>query len=318
MTLFDTFESLSLTDINDYVASRQEENLHLEFKTVADPRFERDDRKNLARAIAGFANSDGGIIIWGLATAKDVSGVEYVTGIQPIAPLATFMAKLNQLTGEACNPSVSGVVHRKIVTVGDAGVAVTFVPASDVGPHMAKCGEDRYYRRSGDRFARMEHFEVADMFGRRPQPHLEFYQRLAKGSTGGGPGGSWAEVIVFLGIRNYGRGTAKALYLALLVRPPYGLSRHGIDGNGRFGLELLPVSEDSAWSRFGGGDGRYVYPGTELDVASVTIEIPEQQKRSDTLRVEYQLAADGVALTVGTARVDGRQLVTTVWPDDDA
>jgi hypothetical protein len=38
---------------------------------------------------------------------------------------------------------------------------------------MAKFGQDRYYKRSGDTFRRMEHFDLEDMFGRRPRPKLE-------------------------------------------------------------------------------------------------------------------------------------------------
>ena len=30
---------------------------------------------------------------------------------------------------------------------------------------MAKLGEDRYYKRSGDSFRKMEHFDLEDMFG---------------------------------------------------------------------------------------------------------------------------------------------------------
>jgi hypothetical protein len=37
---------------------------------------------------------------------------------------------------------------------------------------MAKLGEDRYYKRSGDSFYRMEHFDLEDMFGRRQKPIL--------------------------------------------------------------------------------------------------------------------------------------------------
>jgi len=33
-------------------------------------------------------------------------------------------------------------------------------------------GEDRYYKRGGDRFYKMEPFDVADMFGRRRAPVL--------------------------------------------------------------------------------------------------------------------------------------------------
>ena len=37
---------------------------------------------------------------------------------------------------------------------------------------MAKAGEDRYYKRSGASFYRMEHFDLEDMFGRRLKPKL--------------------------------------------------------------------------------------------------------------------------------------------------
>jgi hypothetical protein len=37
---------------------------------------------------------------------------------------------------------------------------------------MAKLGEHRYFKRSGDSFYRMEHFDLEDMFGRRQKPKL--------------------------------------------------------------------------------------------------------------------------------------------------
>ena len=38
---------------------------------------------------------------------------------------------------------------------------------------MAKLGENRYYKRSGDSFYQMEHFDLEDMFGRRRKPKLK-------------------------------------------------------------------------------------------------------------------------------------------------
>ena len=38
---------------------------------------------------------------------------------------------------------------------------------------MAKLGEQRYYKRSGDSFYQMEHFDLEDMFGRRQKAKLE-------------------------------------------------------------------------------------------------------------------------------------------------
>lgn len=68
--------------------------------------------------------------------------------------------------GAAASPIVDGVEHKKIEAEADEGFGATFFPASDSGPHMAKLGSDRYFKRSGSQFLRMEHFEIADMFGR--------------------------------------------------------------------------------------------------------------------------------------------------------
>jgi hypothetical protein len=192
---------------------------------------------------------------------------------------------------------------------------VTYVPLSDGGPHMAKCGEDRYYRRSGDRFAKMEHFEIADMFGRRPQPVLRVFYRFASGSSGGRPEGNYRELTVFVGLRNEGRGAARAPYLAVLTKKPYAVDGWGIDGNRRFGLDRLPASGDSEWRRFGGGDGRYIYPGTELDIAAIRVKIFEGTGTVAPIAVAYEFAADGVPVERGDLQIDGRELVIAVWPD---
>jgi len=102
--------------------------------------------------------------------------------------LAGFLSTLNSLTGGAVNPDVPGVQHRIIESAPDAGFALTLVPASDRGPHMAKCGEDRYYKRSGSHFIKMEHFDIEDMFGRRAKPNLEVCHRIVQFGTSGAEG----------------------------------------------------------------------------------------------------------------------------------
>jgi hypothetical protein len=49
------------------------EDLHLDFKQLQRPFEHRDDKRNLAKALSGFANSDGGIIIWGI-DAREKNG----------------------------------------------------------------------------------------------------------------------------------------------------------------------------------------------------------------------------------------------------
>jgi predicted HTH transcriptional regulator len=76
--------------INDMIAERREESLHLEFKTFSsDTTLTRDDRKMLAKAICGFANAEGGILIVGVETKKN-DGVDAAFAKRPVADLNRF------------------------------------------------------------------------------------------------------------------------------------------------------------------------------------------------------------------------------------
>jgi len=173
MTLQDTFEQLRREQIERYVRDRQQEHLQLEFKTINRPFLDRDDRKIFAQCISGFANSSGGIIVWGVDARQDGDGVDCAVERKEIEQIELFVSKLHEYTGSAVSPVVDGVGHKAIATEGGRGFAATIVPDSDGGPHMAKLGEDRYYKRSGTSFLRMEHFDLEDMFGRRQRPNLD-------------------------------------------------------------------------------------------------------------------------------------------------
>jgi Putative DNA-binding domain len=210
VSLTDQFDALTLESVGNYVTSRQEENLTLDFKLInrADLNHS-DDKKNLAKALSGFANSSGGLIVWGVDARKDEDGTDCAIDAREIQPISQLLARLNELTSRAVDPPVDGVGHKAIVSGEDKGFAVTFVPESESGPHMAKLGEDRYYKRSGDTFYRMEHFDLEDMFGRRKKPKLTLEAKFIPNR---------AEILI--GVRNEGRGTAKAPYLSFVIPDP--------------------------------------------------------------------------------------------------
>ena len=172
VSMEDLFRTLDVEGVLRYVADRRGEDLNLDFKLAPTAFGKRDDRKTLAKAISGFANASGGLIVWGVDARPGDDGVDSAQKAIPIEDPALFMSRLAEHSGGATSPSVDGVRHRLLE--GPAGpFALSFVPESAAGPHMAKLGEDRYYKRSGDSFLKMEHFEVADMFGRRQRPDLQ-------------------------------------------------------------------------------------------------------------------------------------------------
>ena len=296
MSILDDFEEIDQEAIDEFVRTQQEEHLHLDFKAVGSADLTRDDRKNLAKSISGFANSDGGVIIWGVDARQNSEGVDGARATRPIENLDRFMSRLRHLAGEAVSPAVPSVRHRPIPIQGTSkGFAATLIPASDGGPHQAKLGEDRYYKRSGDRFSKMEHFEIEDMFGRRPRPDLFLMHRVIHGGEPSSDRRSW-EWSVVLGIGNCGRGSAHAPMLAIAPKDPWFRRTYGIDGNRTEGLERLPAATGSQWIRYGGSGLVVLHAGAEIAVCAVTCRLRTEISDPFDLRVRYQIAADGVRM----------------------
>src|SRR5205823_14842875 len=69
----DLFKRLADTGeqaVDEFIEARQAEELFLDFKRSTDngggKRLHDSDRQNLAKAISGFGNSEGGVIVWGV------------------------------------------------------------------------------------------------------------------------------------------------------------------------------------------------------------------------------------------------------------
>jgi hypothetical protein len=61
MTLAETFDQLDWATIESYVELKQEEHLHLDFKTLRNAELTSgDDKRNIARCISGFARGRAG------------------------------------------------------------------------------------------------------------------------------------------------------------------------------------------------------------------------------------------------------------------
>jgi hypothetical protein len=294
------FETLTFEDIEGFVARRQEEHLHLDFKVIREATLaSRDDRRNLACALSGFANSAGGLVVWGVDARRNTDGVDCATEIQPIQNVAMLVTRLNSLTGEALDPVAPGVRHRPIARVGGSGIALTLVPESDFGPHMAKLGEDRYYKRSGDGLYKMEHYDIADMFGRRRKPQLTVFYRV---------GGTGNNASVRLGIRNDGRATAHAPFFAFQNEGTLRRSEYGLDGNGTEGLKLLRAgSAELRWA-YGGGMDFALHPGMAHEIANLDLGIATRPFPTQDLVIEYAVACVDQPLERGTLTVPLQEL----------
>jgi predicted HTH transcriptional regulator len=92
------FESLaSEAELQALVDEQREEGLYLEFKQKADRRngdLSETEKKGFSKALSGFANADGGVVVFGIETSKDVDGVDRATSLKPITDHTRFRARL--------------------------------------------------------------------------------------------------------------------------------------------------------------------------------------------------------------------------------
>jgi len=306
MELLDLYLNIDYQILNEYIEKQQEENLYLEFKEISNAELShKDDRRNFSKALSGFSNSDGGIIIWGVNARKNASGTDCACELKPINNLSLFISKLNGFTGQFITPIIEGVRHEKIEINTNNGFIKTFIPQSNSGPHMAKVADNKYYKRSGDSFYPMEHFDIEDMFGRRKKPKLEIFTKIKQGvSIGNNP-----ECKVIICIRNTGKGLAKFPYLSLKIKYPYAISDYGLTGNYGHGLPRLPHSDQREKVIFGGDSNSVVHVNSELEVTIIKFYINKEKKEFreggvlKDLEFDYEIAAEEISSEKGTYKI---------------
>ena len=162
--------------IEDMIARRQSEELFLDFKRSSDGgtgrRLSPTDRDNLARAISGFGNSEGGLIVWGVDCSPDGSGIDLARARVPITDPQRFVGWLEGAVSGCTLPPHPGVLHHAIIPTGSTeGYVASLIPRSERAPHQV-VGTPQYLMRAGSSFLPVPHGVLAGMFGRAPQSRL--------------------------------------------------------------------------------------------------------------------------------------------------
>lgn len=162
--------------IEEFIAQRKAEELFLDFKRSADNgsgrRLHQNDRNNLAKAISGFGNSEGGVIIWGIDCSPGDDYADVARAKYPIQDVRRFLSWLEGATSGCTIPPHAGVKNHPIeIDEEGNGFVATLIPKSNHAPHQV-VGKMQYYIRAGSDFVPTPHGVLAGMFGRRPQPDL--------------------------------------------------------------------------------------------------------------------------------------------------
>jgi hypothetical protein len=221
--LFARFEGDPDATLDDLLADRTNEQLFLDYKRSADNgRTKRGldpaDNANFSKAASGFANSEGGVLIWGIGEDKVTKGPIKM----PLVDVDNFRECLEKATSRVTVPSHPGIRHHhwKSDSQG-SGFAVTLIPKTTLGPVRSTVFEN-YFLRSGESHSVIPHDALAGLFGRPPIGRIDWLHQsnAIQDEALGSP-----KVLVRLGVIlvNVGVTIAEELYITAFptqVSPP--------------------------------------------------------------------------------------------------
>lgn len=174
--LFRRITSKGVQAIDELIRDRETESLFLDFKRSADggagDKLHANDREHLGRAISGFGNTEGGVLVWGVDCSGLPKDGDVAKAKMPIENPRRFQSWLEGAVSGCTMPPHPQVVHQVIEIESSAkGFVVTHVPRSYLFPHQS-IARMLYYIRAGSSFTPASHSVLMGLFGRKPQAFI--------------------------------------------------------------------------------------------------------------------------------------------------
>jgi hypothetical protein len=235
-----------------------------------------------AEALAGFANTEGGVLVWGVVaketTLPDGTKVDAAHRVQRVADPRDLRAKLLKWQVSMTDPPVAGVEVLEIVDPNNSGegFVACCVPESKVKPHRTDVkGSKQYIYRAGDSFRVLPTALLRDLFF----PHRVVAFTVQGKMTVRVPADTRetrAEISFMVTIANTGSGSARDLCVAV----------------GPLTTDLQPVE----W--MGGGWGRLPHLGGVTALLAAAPLHPGEERLLFNLRASSNVrsAAGGIVL----------------------
>jgi schlafen family protein len=171
----------SLSIIEEYIKGQIQESLNLEYKSARS--LSRDDRPilEISKDVSAMANSQGGLIIYGIKEFDEEEKRHLPQKIEPIDQTKYTKEWLEQVINSNIHPRIQGIVIYpvQIDTHSNHCVYVLEIPQGNTA-HQAK--DKRYYRRYNFESIAMEDFEIRDIMNRASVPNVSIRFGLYDGA----------------------------------------------------------------------------------------------------------------------------------------
>jgi len=163
----------NLNKLEELISTGVEESLNLDYKAAGALDIKEEKKKEISKDVSSFANSAGGVIIYGIQEFGDSTKKHLPEKINPVDRIAYTKEWLEQVINTNISPKISGLkIHP--ITIGNTEennvVYVVEIPQSNTA-HQAK--DKRYYKRYNFESVMMDDYEIKDIINRANKTDIE-------------------------------------------------------------------------------------------------------------------------------------------------
>lgn len=165
----------NLEKIQQYISDGIEENVHLDYKGCDSISKTNDKKNEISKDVSAFANSDGGVIIYGVKEYDELDKSHLPEKTQPINGNEYSKEWLEQIINSTISPKIHNVKITPIQTTNikdNLVIYVVEIPKSTTAHQMK---DKRYYRRYNFQSIPMDDWEIKDVINRLSQTKFELY-----------------------------------------------------------------------------------------------------------------------------------------------
>lgn len=205
--------------IDNYITSNAEESINLDFKRGDALKIDDKTKREIAKDVSAFANSDGGLIIYGIEEKNHkANNLVFVDG--------------NVITKEWLEQIINSRIHRKIAGLIiepvrfnqkiEETVYVVKIPRSLDAPHMTS--DKKFYKRYNFESVEMEEYEIRNLYTRQEKTSLAIIKPIFKVISGTSVGSRPINFFTEVEINIYNKGQTIEKLFKVEVRIPESLS----------------------------------------------------------------------------------------------
>lgn len=162
----------TILDIKGLIKNKVEENLHLDYKAAGSLQNTDGKKTEIAKDVCAMANSDGGIIIYGMAEFSEPDKKYLPEKISPINRTEFSKEWLENVINSNISPRIDGLVIIPIPLENEQKVVyVVDIPKSTTAHQNTK--DYKYYKRYNFSAVPMLAYEIQDVMNRNKHPEIE-------------------------------------------------------------------------------------------------------------------------------------------------